>query len=184
VPTPWATGIETNDEVVQIIAADGSHIAEVEVYPVGRTAKRIITAVNMHRDLVAALERCADWFAGGDGDEPDAGELRALIAKAKGEAKGEAPPVVPTPERSPFVAAIKHNWYATGRDECNDETDAWVEAETRAEAWVEVREMYPECRWTGMQSEAEVKAAQAARERRLLAEMDGDGRGWNYGEDD
>jgi hypothetical protein len=39
--------------------------------------------VNSEAELLRALERCADWFAGG-GDEPDVDELRAAIAKATG----------------------------------------------------------------------------------------------------
>jgi hypothetical protein len=35
--------------------------------------------------MLAALKQCADWFAAG-GAEPDAGMLRAIIAKAEGGA--------------------------------------------------------------------------------------------------
>jgi hypothetical protein len=55
-PGPWAIGIETSDEMAQVIAADGSHIAYVECDPVLSNARLIAAAPAIYAALQAAAD--------------------------------------------------------------------------------------------------------------------------------
>lgn len=79
--TPYALGLETDQDKAQIIGLDGSHIAYVECSPAIDIAKGIIRAVNSHAALLNACE-----MAIGEGDEHKAMKaIIAAIAQARGD---------------------------------------------------------------------------------------------------
>lgn len=65
-----------------VVAADGSYVAiDLAV----ADAVFIARAASMHDDLVATLQAVADYWAGGDVPLEIDAQMRATLARAKGE---------------------------------------------------------------------------------------------------
>ena len=89
-PGPLEIGIDTDDEVAQIISADGQHFARIEQYPILENANRLIVCWNALEgfddptaapDLLEAAKAAEQWIKPGNAQN----DLRAAINKAEGK---------------------------------------------------------------------------------------------------